>query len=359
MPRELWAVRGPYWALPLAVDWIEQTDSANVRAGIPLLDIQRDILFQTLQAAGAERIQGRWTITRARLDVVASKEDCPNPELLVEWNPAYRIRFRKPWRQADGEDRKNRDEFFHEFVKLGLVRSALSAEVIFFAFCRHMLHWLVNERKVVDLGFCKLHSLPFRPQWKELLRAVKPTQDWYRNPLVRPELRMYQTKGKGGKNYGPLDGHHCLWTIDVEHCAPWWNESNRHEAAKRQRDKRSFEGYLMNLGRFIRRNQKRIQRIYDSYLSIIRRPYVVSYPARNNRSVLSNYCRTKPSTLAANPEPLDLPPAYDSRTGQAVDPLEHDATEEMGTVPGMSPVQSHSGDVRDSRPEVDEPANRA
>src|SRR5688572_23302282 len=154
--RELWSLRGAFWALPISVEWLDTKEVASIRigAGVRLLDIQREAAAERLKALGAEFHSNRWWLATSDLERFCAPEGEADPESVVEWRPPDRAKFRQvKWNR---ERMHARDQFFHEFAKTGWVQNRHAAGVLWFAFCKFMMHWLVNEQRAVDLGFCRL-----------------------------------------------------------------------------------------------------------------------------------------------------------------------------------------------------------
>lgn len=368
MPRELWRLTGAYWALPIGVDFPDdQTDVAIVRIGhgLCLLNIQRETALARLTDVGASRVASRLTILRSQLETVASPATETDPEKVVEWNPSEPLRYRAP--KGNPDEARNRDEFFHDFAKIGWVPNPVQAEVLWQAFCRHALHWLINKGKPVDLGFCELHAIPMRPNWKEIVWAyhynsgVKvPTIEELTTWLTHEELTMF-ARALPDKSGRVQTKNHILWSIDVALKRPWWRESMRYERAKRNRRHYRFKGelfrYLGGTKELLVRMLPVTRKLYEAYLSIIRRPFVVLNTKWAKGRVLSRKrCErrgyvTKPRHERVVPVTHD----FGSESGSPVEPEAHGS---LGAVRAVPPLQHDTGDVRDSRADVEQSEER-
>lgn len=345
--REIWKLVNDYWALPLGVEWPEgQRDVAFVRlgGGIQLLQCQREAGEEKLLASKAERLHGgKFRILAIDLKKVAEPTKLDDPEMVVEWRPWPRVvRYANKGGPASSMDNvNNRAEFIHEFCKTGWIMDPLQAEITWNAFARHCLHWLLVESRPVDLGFIRLHALPYRPNWKEIVMGWSfnqpevPIEEW----LKRGELGMWNRIPK-----------RWYWSLDIEYLENWWDESLRIEQARlnERRNPHRFgqlEKYYGAFCRFVHQKTVYAKRVYNSFVSAIARPYVVVNEERNARGVV-----TRKRGAIRPPDPPDLVPiAYDIRRKSVTIPAQvGDPAKAMGAMSDVLPVQSQTGDVRNA-----------
>jgi hypothetical protein len=137
-------------------------------------------------------------------------------------------------------------EIVDEAVAEGVIDNRELAAFYLLSFYKIMANRLFNEDKPVDLGFCRLHNLPYCADWKERLfkkfgdvsrkldNRVNPERIAARinlNPMQRLEfaaLDLLATNGDRGYVY---------WRVEVEHTNQWWRMVQRAERTR-----------LLNLG---------------------------------------------------------------------------------------------------------------
>ena len=194
---------------------------AEVRIpSIPLLAIQRTAIEAELNRVG--RVEDdAWFVMKKDWDEIAYPFFGQNIEECVEW-------------RVDPKPRRKGGVFPDEFIEsysnseFAILPDPLVNEVVWTSFLRFMLHRLVNERRPIDLFFCRLIPLMFRKNWKEIaIRkeykrpnafSHQPQQiidrgmaDW----LVSDEMVAVDER---------VESNRCRWTLEVVE-SPAWHEA--------------------------------------------------------------------------------------------------------------------------------------
>lgn len=343
--RELWTISTNYWRLPISVEWPEgQSDVAFVRIGhgLQLLPSMRAAVDTVLDPV-SEKTGGKYRVMAADLKRIAQPSEEEDPEKVIEWRQwNHNVRYRKALK-SDSERVKARDEFFHEFCKSGWMMDPVQAEILWNAFCRHIAHWLLNEQRPVDFGLFDLYAMPYRPNWKEIVLAwqMETPEVPFKMLLQRDELFMWGSHPK-----------RILWSLESVPSEQWWVECLRYErkqASWRHIMKHDVRRYATSLSGRAMLKMGSAKRAFESFLSQIRRPYLVAYTERVLRGTVT---RIKTALKAKRKEsrgPSMVPFSYDARRKSVTTPIRlPDPTAAVGDVPVVPPVQSSAGDVRDA-----------
>lgn len=341
------------WSLPLAVSWPEQNDVAEVQilTTIPLLNIQHTAMTAKLNSISSYR-NGAWWILRADLNVVA-RQVTDDVEQYIVWRPMdARVKFRTP-------EHPDRDEFFAEYARTGIINDPVKAEIIFVSFCKHMLSWMLNEQRPVHLGFCDLHAVPFRPNWKQLIfQSQRSRQNpdkskvWSDKDLAKISVEELIKRGTGDALIDPRllfwnkkDGH-MYWSIEARPRSMWWRMVKAVEMAKRR--KRSgvlyFRGICDTMKRFIPHGLD----IYASHIQQVVLPFVrlAAHCRASGRSFKTDYKHLPVDKAPVLPS--GQPAAHVSPKG-ASESIEMDDVSTAAFVSEMSDIQRRRIDLRDAR----------
>lgn len=255
--------------------WRPNVALIRLGAGVKLLDIQRQAAETRLKELGAEFQNNRWVIPRLVLERFCRREaDDLNPEQVVDWRPPQTA-TRKRKLKFQG-----RTEFFAEFAKGGFVRSAEGAEILWLAFMKHCLHWLVNEQKPIDMGFCQLCPVPLRANWRAILHQTHRKKRKAPPKNANARLMAFIAPEVVRPQYVAWAKTHWLvWTLEVIPEKPWYRASLEYERDRWPRHKANGrEGRIYRYCAMARGSIKRalpfLTRLYATYLSNIQKPGV-------------------------------------------------------------------------------------
>lgn len=322
------------------------------------MDVQRKTAEDRLKVIGAEWRDNRWHLPRLNLERFCKPEGEADPQSVVEWRPPERVKYRKLRAGLCGAERierfRCRDEFFHEFAKSGWFKSPLSAETYFMAFCKHMLHTLVNEQKPVDLGFALICPVPLRVNWKALL-----LQRHLKNSVAPPRvanselLQMVAQEVTKPEYLAWERPHRLVWGLEILPDKAWHRAaaqvaraymSRKYNTAKH----REVRYYCCRCRDGIKRSLPWLTRLYATYLSNIKLP-----GARLLAVILpSGKASTKPSQqrgVTVRVDPPDLvPQRYDARLSPPVTTAEglEDTNGENTDLRSMPDLRQGTEDLR-------------
>jgi hypothetical protein len=359
--RELWILTHDYWSLPISVEWPYQHDVAMVRigSGIRLLDSQRAVAQELLEKVG-KRHENRWMLMRHVLEQVAIRADTENPEECVSWRPVKSyVQFKKRGKAAVFERMKQREAFFSDFCKSGILTDPAHAEILWTAFCKHALHTLVNRQEPVDMLFCELTPLPYRPNWMSLVsRAEKVTPDSARataedlvergtlDYLLDPALTFYNRKAET-----------IHWSITVRHLEMWYRMVTAAEKARKRG--RTPHTYLRLINDAMKRTLPMAVKCYAAYLAEVFRPSLFTKVVRGVHGSVRT--RTK-EFIERERRATGM-----GERGRGLNSVGMDRRKDgrwvkrapVENVPGVPDLQPPAGNVRDLRPEVGQPGDAA
>lgn len=351
--KKVWEVFGQFWRLPVEVQFIDQNDVASVRFcdGFPMLECQKDVLRTTF---ASDRWDGHcWWVLRSKLESIGHPTDRENPESIVVWAPpAKKVTLSK-------ERDPDTDAMLAKLVEAGYFKSIEQADALFRVFRKAMLDQLLNQKKPIDLGFAKLWPVPYRPNWKEVLRNQEPTENRFEDPsllMMFKKILPYKDRVQDTRKYVHVIG----WTIEVEYSSVWWKMSHAVETQvfKLMRFKKGNKYGLVVL-ETMRTFKATGERLYRQFLEACGRPIANFCVVRATGNPIAVWSAPKPeepsdSDWADNLEAELLGEAPVDRHYTAVVPRPwHSVCEalevpgESGDVPALPVVESDRGNLRD------------
>lgn len=274
MDKELWVLSGRspvLWTIPFYVAY-DSNGLAVMESAMSLTLRQREAVAERLSLIG-ERKDGFWHVKRTDLEQAGTITAGGDPELYFSWS------LPRPQDEKPDPDKDQRSEFLDALFMAGVGKSRGELEYYWNQFCRHMLDWLLNKQKPVDLYFLKLHPTPYRANWKQILCGRYPKlwrtvgqksgamrdlildQSGFREHLLCLDLLAWNMR----------DGI-CYRHVEVEHCKGWWSNVRNTERARMINA--GVFGYAKNVTDCLKRNLAASLRIYGAYLAQIARPSV-------------------------------------------------------------------------------------
>lgn len=347
--RELYAITHDYWTLPVTADYPDDQDQfalVRVGAGIPMLQIQREVIGKLLDTLGSRKTPTRWVIPKENLEAYGELFT-GNPESVVDWRPiTTRVHV-----NTDTQMNHVDNEFFVEFVKKGFVKNTAVAKVLWKAYCQHCLHWMINKRGTVDLLFCKLTPLPYRPNWKSFLlnewlksnkkKSVKPpvfeqdVKKWIKaasTPMLSPSILWFNKKER-----------YIYWSIEVKAGSLWYRMVAAKEAARKHRLTMTYFSSIVN---DLKSVIPEATKIYAAFLREISRPgFQYRSASEHNLKGGSNREPQVPiPPIPINHTPVSIAPGYrKERPGEFLS-----EAEEKAFLSGMPDLQPPVQNMRDS-----------
>lgn len=176
----MWRLIGPTWTFPV----VEVSASGDVilvqPANIPTLNAQKTAVEAFLRSKSYKEAPPAFWLVRNELAKIALLFE-GDPEEAVSWVPTPKHQI--------SPDVDGMETMFHR-ISAGGWGSIPALKTLYAVFCRALLEQLVLRQQPVDLGFCKLHSLPLRANWKHVLMEM----DW-----EATEGRQNRVGKRGGK----------------------------------------------------------------------------------------------------------------------------------------------------------------
>lgn len=173
---EIWELTGPYWSLPLRVVWYAQLAEVRVGCGASLTAKMRQVAEERLASIATRKGTIYWT-DQQRLEQVAQRFWGEDPEDVIQWVPQ---RTDKVPVRTDYQP----DEFVKAYCRspYAICHDTLIVNVIWISLCKFMLHWLLGEKKTLNLIFAELNAFCLRKNWAGA--AAKNEHDRYKEKKV-------------------------------------------------------------------------------------------------------------------------------------------------------------------------------
>lgn len=178
--RELHLVRGKIpngvWTVPVFVDFFQSNkkEYAKITPAVGLSSEQAGWLYYTFSLHNCWKKRDVFLIERHFLEQFAEKAPGITPEYYFRWPgvvapQSNRKRLKIAEADMDGCEFSEDTEDFIEFVR---TRRCVDANVLRLAIdliAREAVYWLTQKKRPIDLGFVKIHAVPYRANWKEIL----------------------------------------------------------------------------------------------------------------------------------------------------------------------------------------------
>lgn len=186
---ELWVIHGEGWTAPVFVLPLESADGkslAGLRPAAPLSPSQHECLRLRLNLPEYSTSDGIvWMAEVASTDELAKyghRARGITPGYYFSWEaadkPPVPANFLTALELPGPVAKPALNEDMQAFIKNVWRRTTLAdtkvLSVIYDALCQEAQRWLLEEYKVLDMGFVRLMALPYRANWKQILLAKFP-----------------------------------------------------------------------------------------------------------------------------------------------------------------------------------------
>lgn len=237
--KELWLVRGPGWCLPIYCTPFTEDGASHthwmVTPARQLLAAPFAELNTRFAAINLGKSRTNWIIHKDNLASMAEKAPGVTPDYYLKW-PTDNDKAPEPEETAEvGDEEKDSGLKFLRFV---CERSAFDmrlARYFWRAMKDGMLEWLINRQQPIDLELFKIHPIPYRVNWKDILLARHPqaAQVFMREPDKRTArlIRCGFMEDLGGADLlamGPKPGVF-NWTLELEPQKLWLEAQKKAE----------------------------------------------------------------------------------------------------------------------------------
>ena len=343
----LWVIEGPGYRIPYNVGPEDLVACCSVPE-INLTKRQRKLLGETIEKEAFNINEEGWWLHINKLPGKQINMPDIDPEDLLIWNPVVE--------EHDGYEAENPDEFYVSFyLKTGnmVIEGPESIKMLFSWFASHMLNWLGNRHKPIDLWFIKLHPMPYRANWRQILlywdRKLPPiTVPGLPRPLklcrylphmyhrmedqfIQPEMLAIN------KEDGTIE-----WRVEVEEQGPWTDHIRTVELERRKiRGKEYMNGVLEHLKRrFIDAMKLYAKFLYGCKSAA---PTFTLGSVEGRVVVLQEHKRRTQQSARSCPLPDPLP------AGEVQDDGPGDVPGTNGKVLGLPHFQPQENDVRNPK----------
>lgn len=240
MTNELWQLNGAFWKIPMR---IAEELEGSVRIAldvIPLLQIQWEAAEALLTQSGSHRNAERhFWLPLDILQIIATKLPACDPERVLVWNPSES----NDDFEALGDDM---NAFARSYVKAGCPFPEHIVMGVWQGMCKWAMHSLINLQRPVHMGFCILHPTLLRANWKDYIfsrmsyKRFSELNERMTERSMVGALRCVVTHMLNGsllakeqtrKSYWGIR-HSAVWSIEVEKCQPFMEQSRITESAK-------------------------------------------------------------------------------------------------------------------------------
>lgn len=181
--RELWFAKAAddSWALPLFLEWkLDRTTNIEYALVMPAVGLYTNQHLVLKALLGSHDIQGRddnWVISKKMTAALLHKAPGITPMAYYRWpdpnqpviplsNP-LNVSPKGPKIRTEPGSSDYEAFVSHVSSTNGLPSSAVRA--VFRAVMEAAPKWMLEERRPLDLGFCRLVAVPFRANWKEIV----------------------------------------------------------------------------------------------------------------------------------------------------------------------------------------------
>lgn len=271
--KELWVVLTEAWEIPVYATPVKGPASEDYCLILPAAGsyAHRMALGVALQPDSLMKEPDRWLVPRGTLERVATKAPGITPSFYL---------------RARGEEAKTQEFVVEEPVPAPAANEELIQavyqrtrmgkpglfRVVWAALIDQIAHQLLIERRPVDLGWFKLHALPYRTNWKHNLLAKHPDLPGIMNNSaaqraiamdryeVTPDLvrtDMMATRTIKGKTL-------FTWTVEVETTKQWEDYQEALELSRLASG--NSTSYLSRWGVLVRESRKTINALLLQWL---------------------------------------------------------------------------------------------
>lgn len=337
---QLHVLRHEFWRLPIHVERIE--DSPCYRANIPdipLLRLQREVMHKRLGQIAQRMGDNEWLFEGESLLKNTDPTMQQDPEEVVVWN-------RTGFSQELSDRAKTQNEgFLVLLVKAGIFKSLPEARVMWNLFAKAILTYMVNERQPVDLLVCTLYPVPYRENWKEIirrkLRDVKASAFFERQQFISPEIADVKVQTISGAYYGRM---WLRWSLEVVPSKWFGDNFELREQRRRTVLRREYEQDIVDT---LMAHKDMGVKLYARYLEKIRAPFpllrdrVYTFRRGPKSRVLKKY------VVPPEEEPLPPEDSDEQRHGaQGVQDTSWPQVESMFQMPDFQPDEPDVWDAQ-------------
>ena len=179
--RELWVLNDPdgLWSLPMFLEWRTSTEDSSdefaaVWPAVSPYPLQLLSIRGMLEAHSITDSHERWILRKSVAIRILKKAQGITPKFYYRWPDRhfYPIPATTPGRLEVDVATKIGHYDWESFLKRVSERYGLPVtmlRIFWRAVTSEAPEWMLENRQALDMGFCKLVALPYRPNWKEIV----------------------------------------------------------------------------------------------------------------------------------------------------------------------------------------------
>lgn len=194
------------WMLPLFVEWRVDRDAdqhfAHIVPAVCLYQSQAMALIALLQPHDIQGRKNQWVISRRVAEAILHKAPGITPLRYYKWPTDDSPPIERSRLEIDIDTKKPavRRPTYDSFVQWLSKERKIPSSIIN-AVMRGIADdgpiWMLQHRKPLDLGFCRLLATPFRANWKQIV-AFKFKHKKLRKLLALPEDERWKALEEAG-----------------------------------------------------------------------------------------------------------------------------------------------------------------
>ena len=243
--KELWLIKGDDWCLPIYAIPRKAESYNRVWFIEPAVQIDTSAKYKKLLDVVRPHSLAAKTlvISTETLEQIATKAPGITPRYYAKWAGRSESEPQIKAYETDEVYRETVSSQFDSFLRFveseTQVASFATIKLVMIAVRRCAVAWLLEKRKPIDFGFCKVHAFPLRNNWKVFMDVWHP----HAAEILkrRPEVARAQMTdiGFGEDLASPMilsvdeSRRHVNWTLDIEEMPEFYEEAERQERARR------------------------------------------------------------------------------------------------------------------------------
>lgn len=240
---------------------------------------QRDFVYNRIAQVAAEADGPKWLVRPTLLTEIAFKCRGVSPKYYLKWPGEFEggkqleVKEAKPYDAPECSD--------EDFVRYAALRAGLKDisefRRTFLIMVYNAVRWLVDERKPLRLGFCTLHVLPYRANWKGILHARWPNIASVFEKPVEQQDGVLDALGVKPALFSAdliemLDGGEFGWTLEVTPSEALEKELMKTETEMVGKHKRIGVTYVWRWAQMVREKVPEILYVFQKWIKKAARP---------------------------------------------------------------------------------------
>lgn len=281
---QLWVLSEGDIALPILVKpgilAKDKSAACMVTYAMPLSQVQCDWIAARLEYLTILRHSFYWLIRPTILETVANKAPGITPKFYVRWTENGH--HKKPAAPApapleappeanrqDVETAADMDRFITYIAAQTGIVNTTTLKIHYLAICSCAFNWMIHEGRSLNLSFAKLHAVPYRVNWLQVLLAFFPgslrmAKLTRAEAIAESQLTSLPSALTSARLIGTPDGETFTWTLHCQTAPSWQKNIDEYEQAALKK-----LGGVRYLQRWIALVKRHYGRLLDIYLTFV------------------------------------------------------------------------------------------